>query len=320
MHFQFLAEENKFYTLDQNHNAIDTLSYAPGQIVMTYVNPEPRLSASYQVGASSSIKAAYARNSQYLHLLSNSTTGNPTDKWVGSNNIIKPELSDQISVGYARNFKNNIYECSVEAYYKSMQHTVDYKDNAQVLSNDPIEPQLLFGHGRAYGVELLLKKNVGKFTGWISYTLSRTELQIDGINKNDWYPAHQDQTHNISLVGMYKLSKKWTVSADFVYYTGNAATFPSGKYQVDNQVVFYYTERNAYRTPVYHRLDLGATCKLRERKHFSSEVSFSLYNAYGHQNPYTINFRQDPDNASKTQAVQTSLFRWVPSISYNFKF
>ncbi len=318
--FSYFGGDNKFYNLDANHNITDTLTYGAGQIVNTYVNPEPRVSASYQLGESSSIKAAYARNTQYLHLLSNSTTSNPTDKWVASNNIIKPEIADQLSLGYARNFKDNIYECSAETYYKAMQNQVDYKDNAQVLTNDAIEPQLRFGQGRAYGIELLAKKNEGRFTGWVSYTLSRTEVQIDGINKNAWYPAHQDQTHNFSVVGMYKLSKKWTVSADFVYYTGNAVTFPSGKYMVDNQVVFYYTERNAYRVPAYHRLDLGATCKLRERKHFSSELSFSLYNAYGHANPYTITFQEDPNDASKTQALQTSLFKWVPSISYNFKF
>ncbi len=318
--FSVMGGDNKFYHLDQNNNIVDTFTYASGQIVKTFVNPEPRFSASYQVGPSSSVKAAYARNAQYLHLLSNSTTGNPTDKWVATNNIIKPELADQVSIGYVRNFKDNAFECSVETYYKWMQNSVDYKDNAQILSNDAVEPQLLFGHGRAYGIEMLVKKNEGKFTGWVSYTLSRTELQINGVNKNRWYPARQDRTHDISVVGMYKLSKKWTLSADFVYSTGNAATFPSGKYEADNQVVFYYTERNAYRMPAYHRFDLGATCKLKERKHFSSEIAFSLYNAYGHANPYSITFQQDPNDAGKTQALQTSLFKWVPSISYNFKF
>jgi hypothetical protein len=318
--FSVLGGDNKFYTLDQNHNITDTLNYAAGSFVKTYINPEPRVSANYQLNSTSSLKAAYSRNSQYLHLLSNSTTSNPTDKWVASNNIIKPEIADQVSLGYFRNFKDNKYEASVETYYKDMQNVVDYKDNAQVLSNDPVEPQLLFGHGRAYGIELLVRKNEGKLTGWVSYTLSRTEMQINGINSNNWYAAHQDRTHDLSVVAMYKLSKKWTLSADFVYNTGNAVTFPSGKYQIDNNVVFYYTERNAYRTPAYHRLDLGATVKLREKKHFSSELAFSLYNAYGHQNPYTITFQEDPDNAARTQAVQTSLFRWVPSISYNFKF
>lgn len=318
--FSVMGGENKFYTLDQNSNIIDTTQYSSGQIVQTYVTPEPRFSASYQLNDASSVKAAYARNAQYLHLLSNSTTSNPTDKWVATNNIIKPELADQVSLGYFRNFKDNTYECSVESYYKAMQHEVDYKDNAQILSNNPIEPQLLFGQGRAYGIELSAKKNEGRFTGWVSYTLSRTELQINGINNNQWYAAHQDRTHNLSVVGMYKLSKKWMLSADFVYYTGNAVTFPSGKYSVDNQVVFYYTERNAYRTPAYHRLDLGATLKLKEHKHYSSELAFSVYNAYGRENPYTITFQQDPNNAARTQALQTSLFRWVPSVSYNFKF
>ncbi len=318
--FSVFGGDNKFYNLDKNGNITDTMQYGAGQIVETFATPEPRASASYQLNESSSLKAAYARNAQYLHLLSNSTTSNPTDKWVATNNIIKPEIADQFSAGYFRNFKDNTYECSIEGYYKAMQNELDYKDNAQVLSNNPIEPQLLFGQGRAYGVELSAKKNEGRFTGWVSYTLSRTELQINGINSSNWYPAHQDRTNNLSVVAMYKLSKKWTVSADFVYYTGDAVTFPSGKYTLDHQVVFYYTERNAYREPSYNRLDLGATLKLKEHKHYSSELAFSLYNAYGRENPYTITFQQDPNDPAKTQAVQTSLFRWVPSISYNFKF
>ena len=318
--FSVLGGDNKFYHLDQNKNITDTLQYGAGDIVETYATPEPRVSVSYQLNETSSLKTAYARNAQYLHLLSNSTTSNPTDKWVATNNIIKPELADQVSLGYFRNLKDNMYECSIETYYKAMQNIVDYKDNAQVLSNDPIEPQLLFGQGRAYGVELMAKKSQGRLTGWVSYTLSKTEQQINGINSNNWYPAHQDRTHNLSVVAMYKLSEKWSLSADFVYYTGNAVTFPSGKYQIDNQVVFYYTERNAYRMPAYNRLDLGATLKLKEHKHYSSEIAFGLYNAYGRENPYTITFQQDPNDPSRTQALQTALFRWVPSISYNFKF
>jgi hypothetical protein len=318
--FSVLGGDNKYYDLDANHNIIDTLKYPAGEIVKTYVVPEPRLSLSYQLTSSSSVKASYARNAQYLHLLSNSTTSNPTDKWVATNNIIQPETANQFSVGYFRNFKNDVYQFSVESYFKNMQHEVDYKDNAQIFGINPVEPELLFGSGRAYGLELMLKKTEGKFTGWVAYTLSRTELKIDGINSDNWYPAKQDRTHDISVVGMYKLSDKWTLSGDFVYYTGNAVTFPSGKYNVNNQVVFYYTERNGYRVPAYHRLDLGATLKLKQHKHYSSELVFSLYNAYGRENPYTITFRTDPDDPNKTQAVQTSLFRWVPSISYNFKF
>jgi len=318
--FSVMGGDNKFYKLDNNYNITDTITARAGQILQTYVNPEPRVSASYLVNETSSIKAAYARNSQYIHLLSNSTTSSPTDKYVATNNIIKPGVADLVSTGYFRNFKDNTYEASAEIYYKWMQNQVDYKDNANILSSDAIEPQLRLGQGRAYGVELCVKKKTGKLTGWISYTLSRTERQINGINNGDWYAAKQDRTHDIAVVGVYKLSDKWTLSGEFVYYTGNAVTFPSGKYQVDNNIVFYYTERNGYRMPSYHRLDLGATYKLRERKHWSSELAFSLYNAYGNQNPYMIEFRQDPNDATKTQAVQIALFRFVPSISYNFKF
>lgn len=315
-----LGGDNVFYTLKPNGSIQDTLHYAPGTFVKTYIVPEPRLSASYKLTENSSIKAAYARNAQYLHLISNSASGNPTDKWVPSNNIIQPEVADQVSLGYFQNFKDNTYEFNIEGYYKYMQHQIDYRDGANVVSNDPIEPQLLFGNGRAYGIEFLLRKTKGKFTGWLSYTLSRTELKIDGINNSQWYPARQDQTHDISVIGIYQLNQKWTLSATWVYYTGNAVTFPSGKYMVNNQVVFYYTERNGYRMPAYHRLDLSAICKLKQHKRFSSELAFGLYNAYGRENAYVITFRQDPDDPTRTQALQTALFRFVPSVSYNFKF
>ncbi len=318
--FSVLGGDNKFYTLNPDGSIADTTTYAKGSFVKTYFVPEPRISLSYRMNETSSIKAAYSRNAQYLHLITNSSAGNPTDKWVPSNNIIKPGIADQVSAGYFRNFLDNRYEFSVESYYKYMQHQIDYRDGADVLSNNPLEPQLLFGIGRAYGAELLLRKTEGRFTGWIGYTLSRTERKIDGINGGAWYVARQDRTHDVSVVGIYQLNPKWTLSGTWVYYTGNAISFPSGKYEVDNQVVFYYTERNGYRMPAYHRLDLSATWKLRERKHFSSELAIGLYNAYGRQNAYAITFREDPDDPSKTQAVQTALFRFVPSITYNFKF
>jgi outer membrane receptor protein involved in Fe transport len=255
-----------------------------------------------------------------MHLISNSTTSSPTDKWIPNSNIIKPEISDQVSLGYFRNFKDNAFEFSVEGYYKWMQNQIDYRDGADENKNETIETELLFGKGRAYGIEFLLKKKQGKFTGWIGYTLSRTEKQIEGINNNKWYLAKQDRMHDISVVGIYELTKRWDISATWVYYTGNAVTFPSGKYEVANNVVFYYTERNGYRMPAYHRLDIAATFKLKERKRFSSELAFSIYNVYARENAYVITFQQDPNDASKTQALQTSLFKLVPSISYNFKF
>jgi len=308
------------YDLNTDGTIKDTLHYGSGQIVQTYFIPEPRVSASYLLNDVSSLKMGYSRNSQSLHLISNSTTTNPTDKWVSSNNIIKPEISDQVSAGYFRSFKDDHYEFSVESYYKYMQNQIDYKDGANVLDNTPLEPKLLFGDGRSYGLELSLKKKVGKFTGWVSYTLSRSELQILGINNNNWYASRQDHTHDISIVGIYQLNKKWTISSDFVYYTGAAVSFPSGKYEVNGYPVFLYTERDGYRMPSYNRLDLSATKQLKKHKHYSSELVYSLYNAYGHENPYVIIFQDDPNNANRTQAVQYALFRWVPSITYNFKF
>lgn len=309
-----------YYNFDQNGNVLDTMHYSNNAFVKTYANLEPRLSGAYVLDEKSSIKASYSRNAQYLHLLSNSTSSSPTDRWIASTNNIKPEVADQVALGYYRNFDDNNYEFSVEGYYKAMQNQIDYKDGANIYGSELVESQLLFGKGRAYGVEFYLKKKYGRFTGWVAYTLSRTEKQIDGINNNNWYAAKQDRTHDISLVGIYRVNKKWTVSATWVYNTGNAVTFPSGKYVIDNQVAFYYTERNGYRMPAYHRLDLGATVQLRDRKHFSSELAFSLYNAYGHQNAYTIDFRQSESNPQQTEAVQTTLFRWVPSITYNFRF
>ncbi|SEA40929.1 TonB-dependent Receptor Plug Domain [Pedobacter hartonius] len=318
--FSVLGGDNNFYALNAEGAITDTLNYAKGKIVRTYFNLEPRFSAAYQLGAAASLKAAYSRSTQSLHQLSSSATSSPTDKWVATNNIITPEIADQVSFGYFKNLKDNKYEFSAETYYKRMQHQVDYKDGANIRSNDPIEPQLLFGRGRAYGLELLLRKKTGRLTGWIGYTLSRTERQIDGINEGDWYNARQDRTHDISLVGICELDHKWSLSSTFVYATGNAVSFPSGKYYMDDQVVFLYTRRNAYRMPAYHRLDLSATCKLKERKNFSSELTFGVYNAYGRANAYAITFRQNAENQSKTEAVQTSLFKFVPSVTYNFKF
>nr|WP_290935497.1 TonB-dependent receptor [Haliscomenobacter sp.] len=252
--------------------------------------------------------------------MSNSTSANPTDQWIGNSYNIKPEISDQFSLGYFRNFGNNKFEFSVEAYYKSMQNQVDYKDAADINTSPDVESELLYGIGRAYGLELFVKKKVGKFSGWLSYTLSRTERQIEGINNGDWYAAKQDRTHDVSLVGIYQANPRWSFSAAFVYNTGNAVTFPSGKYNVDGNTTYYYTERNGYRMPAYHRLDLSATYERQRKGRFQSSWNFGLYNAYGRENAYTITFEDDPDDASRTRALRTALFKWVPSVTYNFKF
>jgi hypothetical protein len=234
-----------------------------------------------------------------------------------STNNIRPEVGDQFSLGYFRNSTDNSWEFSAETYFKWMQNQVDYKDAANDQS-PVIETQLLFGDGRAYGLELLARKNKGRFTGWIGYTLSRTERRIQGVNNGSWYPSRQDRTHDISVVAMFAVTSRFDISAAWVYQTGNAVTFPSGKYSISDKTIWLYTERNGYRMPAYHRLDLGATLQLKERKWYSSELAFSVYNAYGRQNPFLIEFRENPVNPNQTQAVQTALFRWVPAISWNF--
>ncbi|HEU4717828.1 MAG TPA: TonB-dependent receptor [Bacteroidia bacterium] len=309
-----------FYSFDTEGNVSDTAHYSSGQIVKTYFNLEPRISGAVLINEKSSVKFSYSRNTQYLHLLSNSTSTSPTDLWIMSSPIIRPELCDQYALGYYRNFRDNTIECSAEIYYKTMQHQIDYKNGANTQGNDLVEGELLFGIGRAYGLELFAKKNYGKFTGWVSYTLSKSERQIAGINDGNWYPVKQDRTHDVSIVLMYDLTPKWSIAATWVYNTGDAVTFPSGKYYVDGQVQFYYTERNGYRMPAYHRMDIGATWQRKKTDKFESSWNFSVYNVYARENAYVITFRQDPNDASKTQAVQTSLFRLVPSVTYNFRF
>ncbi len=313
--------EGDYFQLDGAGNVTDTMNYARGEFVKTYFNPEPRVAASYLLNELSSVKASYVRNTQSLHLISNSTSSNPTDKWIASTNIIKPGISDQVSIGYYRDLAGRSWELSVETYFKTMQNQIDYRDGADIFANnDAIETQLLFGKGRAYGLEMLLKKKAGKFTGWLSYTLSKTERKIEGINEGRWYNARQDRTHDIAIVASYQLTPRWTISANWVFYTGDAVTYPAGKYRVDDQTIFYYTERNGYRLPDYHRLDIGATWELKKKKRWSSELNFSIFNAYGRENAFAINFRDNPDDPNKTEAVRFALFKFIPSISYNFKF
>lgn len=315
-HFAALGGSD-YFTLDANRNVIDTFNNK--QAAAQYAFLEPRLAVNYNLTASSSLKASYTRNTQHIHLVSNAIASTPTDRWLMTTNNIAPEIGDQFSVGYFRNFKDNAYEFSVETYYKWMQNQLDYKDGANDQSTI-IDPELLFGVGRAYGIEWLFRKNKGKFTGWLSYTLSRSERRIDGINQGQWYAARQDRTHDVAIVTLYEFSERFNVSAAWVYQTGNAVTFPAGKYTIADQVVWLYTERNGYRMPAYHRLDLGATYQLKPKRKYQSELAFSLYNAYGRQNPFLINFRQSETNPNRTVAVQTALFRWVPSVSWNFKF
>jgi hypothetical protein len=323
------------YSFDQNGQLEDIKKYEKWEKVDSYGGLAPRFSALYVVDPKSSIKASYARSYQYLHLLSNATASTPTDMWLPSSNNIKPEISDQVALGYFRNFRKNTFEFSAEIYYKTWENAIDYRTGADVNFNPMVEGDLLYGKGRGYGLELLFKKRVGKVSGWVSYTLAKVEKSFDEINSGSWYPARQDRTHDISVVAMYDINERVNIAATWVFYTGNAVTFPSGKYEIDGAVVNYYTERNGYRMPNYHRMDIGVnwegknyTYKLnpetgkKERvpRRIQSSWNASIYNAYGNQNAYSIIFQVDENDPNKTEAVQISLFRWVPSIAYNFKF
>lgn len=308
------------YNVYKDNQLTQSIQLASGKVGKTYYNFEPRFSMSYSLNNTTNLKMGYARNTQNLHLMSNSTGGSPTDQWIGNSYNIKPEIADQVSLGFSKLLNNNKYELSAETYYKAMQNQVDYRDGVDINATPDIEKELLYGKGRAYGVEILLKKKTGKLTGWVGYTLSKTERQINGINNGQWYNAKQDRTHDLSIVGVYELSKRWTLSGTFIYTTGNAVTFPTGKYVLNGMTIYQYGNRNADRMPATHRLDISATYERQSKKRFQGSWSFGLYNAYGRQNPFSMTFRENKDNPQKIDAVQTSLFRWIPSITYNFKF
>jgi len=308
------------YTYDEVADIIDSASYPSGKIYNTFSGLEPRVILNYIINDSSSVKVSYARTRQYLHLLSNTTSTTPFDLWVPSNKNILPEIADQYTLGYFRNFLNNMFETSVEVYYKNMQNQIDYRNGANLILNDKVESQLVFGKGWSYGAEFFVSKKYGKLTGWISYTLSKTLREFPSINGGAVFPAKQDRPHNLSVVLMYSLRPALTLSATWIYLSGNVVTFPSGRYIIDGNMVPYYTERNGYRMPDYHRLDLGLTWQRKKTSHFESSWNFSVYNVYARDNAYAINFQQDPNDPAKMQAVQLSLFRIVPAITYNFKF
>jgi hypothetical protein len=307
-------------TYNSNGSIIQTQSFASGKFYRNYFGFEPRFNITWLLSDFSSLKAGYNRMSQYIHLLSNSSAGTPVDYWLPSSNNIKPQFISQFSAGYFRQIKPSGINFSVEAYYKSMENQIDYRTNADVFLNENAEAELLYGIGRSYGLEFLCKKEDGIFTGWISYTLSRTEKKFDEINNAKWYPARQDRTNDISIVANLKASHKLTLSATWVYYTGNAITFPSGKYEIDGNIVNYYTSRNGYRMPAYHRLDLGLSLLLKEKRKFRSELNFGVFNAYGRKNAYSILFQTKEGNSSQTEAVKVYLFSVIPSITWNFRF
>lgn len=309
-----------FHTYDTDGDIVSSKSFGRAELAQRYLNLEPRMSLSYELAGNNSVKASYSRNTQNLHQLSNSTSTLPTDAWVMSSNNIKPQIADQVAVGFYQNLDNDRYEVSVETYYKDMRNQIDYRDAADLQANEFIESELLYGIGRAYGLELYARKRSGRLSGWLSYTLSRSERQFDGIDGGRWFAARQDRTHDLSAVATYHLSPRWSLSSTFVYSTGNAVTFPSGRYQIDGQSLWYYTERNGYRMPDYHRLDIGATLDGNPNNKFKSSWTFGIYNVYNRKNAYIIDFRESEANPNLTETYRIALFGIIPSVTWNFKF
>jgi hypothetical protein len=311
----------EFEKYDADGNVLSSKNYKSSDVVKSFFGWAPRLSMSYALNKDASVKASFAKTYQYLHLMTSSTSSNPTDVWMPSGLNIPEQVSYQGSAGYFKNFNDGLYEFSVEAYYRTMQNVVDYKTGTRITLNPKVEKYLVYGQGKAYGLEFLLRKKQGKLTGWVSYTLSRSLKQFDAINNGSWFSAKQDRIHDVSVVANYKISPRTEFSGVWVYYTGNAVTFPAGFYQIDNIEYPYYTERNGGRMPNYHRLDLSLTIHNKPEKKFRTSWNFSVYNAYGQMNPYMIYFRNEHNNnGSELKAKQVTLFKWVPSITYNFKF
>ncbi|MDB4926376.1 TonB-dependent receptor [Mucilaginibacter sp.] len=315
-----LIGPGKITTYAPDNTIISSADYASGKVVKSYLNPEPRISVSYTLNELNAIKASFNRNTQNIHLISNSTASSPTDLYVMSSNNIKPGIADQASIGFFKNSANSQYEFSTEVYYKWLQNQIDYKNGAQLIANQDVESQLVYGRGRAYGLEIFLKKKYGKFNGWIGYTLSKTENRFDAINNGNYFAARQDRIHDVSVVGIYKITNRWTLSGTFVYGTGNAVTYPHGKYTIGGLTTYYYPDRNSDRMPPYSRLDLGATFEGKQHKKFHSSWTFGLYNAYNRKNPYTITFQNKENDPTRTEAVETSLFGRIPSVTYNFTY
>lgn len=302
--------------------------YNKNKKIIDFGNLEPRLAVSYAINDGQSIKASYNRMSQYIHLISNTASVSPLDIWAPSDQYLKPEILDQVALGYFRNFSNGKYSLETEAFYKKIKNKTDYIDGAELIAHKAIEQVLLNGKGRAYGLEVMLKKNTGKLTGWLSYTLSKAEQRTPGrnagepgINNGEWYRANYDKTHNLSLTAAYQLTKKWNFGGIFTYQTGKAATYPIGKYQYQGITIANYGERNINSLPAYHHLDLSATYtpKPDSKKRWKSEWVFSIYNVYNRSNAASIMFEQNRETGL-SEAKRISIFSIIPGVTYNFRF
>ncbi|WP_460190588.1 TonB-dependent receptor [Urechidicola sp. KH5] len=308
--------------------AIGEEVYDKGETIENFGNFEPRVGLAYQLDENSSVKAGYSRAAQYIHLLSNTTSVTPLDVWTPSGKYVKPQLANQYSLGYFKNLPNTDYSFETEVYYKTVDNRIDYIDGSDLIGQNTIETEILNGESRSYGLELLLRKSKGNLTGWIAYTLSKTEQRTPsgaaggpGINNGEWYNANYDRTHDLSITGSYKFNQKWTFGANFIFQTGRPVTYPNGQYEYEGIAVASYEDRNSDRLPTYHRIDLSATLVPNKRpdKRWKGEWVFGIYNVYNRKNAASISFEQN-EGTGINEATRTTIFGIVPSVTYNFKF
>ncbi|MCM4161094.1 TonB-dependent receptor [Antarcticibacterium flavum] len=319
---------NQDFGIYEEADPIGTRRLDKGQVERSFYNLEPRLAVAYSFNDYQSIKFSYNRMSQYLHLITNTSSPTPLDVWAPSGRYIEPQLLDQVAAGFFQNFKRETYSLEVEAFYKFIQNRLDYIDGANLIANNAIEQAILPGEARAYGLEILLKKNKGRFTGWLAYTLSRSEQQTPGrtpvetgINNGDWYNTNFDKPHDLSITAGYELNDRWQLNTNFTYQTGLPVTFPTGQYRFENLNIPVYSPRNSNRLPDYHRLDISATYNPAKnaRRNWQSSWNFGIYNVYNRMNAVSLTFRRNQDVGSN-EAVRLSLFGIIPSVTYNFKF
>jgi len=310
-----------YYQLDDDGMITERFDPGKWHNVKTWLTLEPRLSMNLTVNDQIGLKAGYSRTAQNIHALRNQSASTPFDRFTASSNLLQPQIANQWSAGVHLMTKDRHWDLTLEGYYKKVEHVLDYKDGKSFNSEIEIERIILPGNGRAYGAEFCLHKNIGKLTGWLSYTLAWSENKIPGINGGRWYTASNDRRHDVAIVGIYALNDKWDLSATWTYNTGRAFTAPSAKYEMTGNVYYYYAERNGYREPANHRLDLSARWhkKLKGGK-ISREWTFGVYNAYNHYNPFIIVFQEDRQEPTGTRATQYSMFGILPSISLSYQF
>jgi hypothetical protein len=319
---------NSEFQIYEKATPIGTKYYDKNEVIKSFNYLEPRLSVDYQLNDNQSFQLSYNRMVQYLQLLSNTSSPTPLDVWTPSGTYIKPQIADQVAVGYFRKIKEGAYSAEVSTFYKEVQNRLDYIDGANLVANKAIEQVILNGQLRSYGLEFMFKKNEGNLTGWISYTLSKSEQrtpgrtpQETGINNGQWYNTVYDKVNNLAVTGSYYLNPKWTFGANFIYQTGQPTTYPNGQYQYLDMTIPIYGLRNANRLPSFNHLDIAATLtpKHDNNKSWRSEWVFSIYNLYNRKNAASVSFRENTDTGAN-EAVKTSIFGIVPAVSYNFKF